>query len=211
MIFLPLHTKRSNCLRCVRRVLLSRPPRLFIPAVLVVVQLQTAGSAREVCEDPGEVRDAGGFKGDARVVRRQTNHCLHELHRVNAGNDLGSELGDYHHDDACQEAGLQKQGLDDLRDVEQEFSVVAVDRCQLGGKEDQTHDKDLATQKKPFNVVSLGGYLSKPIGLWVTFPVRRRILTFELYQGDLNAFHHPQEEEHNQEYDEGGPSWYSRM
>ena len=113
-------------------------------------------------------------------------------HRVNAGNDLGSELGDYHHDDACQEAGLQKQGLwvelqiqvrgkdshlDDLRDVEQEFSVVAVDRCQLGGKEDQTHDKDLvdnneqmleqifwhlATQKKPFNVVSLGSNLSEP-------------------------------------------------
>jgi len=100
MIFLALHTKRSNCLRCVRRVLLSRPSWLFVPAVLVVVQLQTAGSAREVCEDPGEVRDAGGFKGDARVVRRQTNHCLHELHRVDAGNDLGSELRDYHHNDA---------------------------------------------------------------------------------------------------------------
>ena len=24
-----------------------------------------------------------------------------------------------------------------------------------------------------------------PIGLWVTFPVRRRILAFELYQSDL--------------------------
>ena len=68
------------------------------------------------------MRDAGGFKGDARVVRRQTNHCLHELHlydkkailealkasvkddrtlshRVDAGNNLRSELGDYHHDD----------------------------------------------------------------------------------------------------------------
>ena len=79
-------------------------------------------------------------------------------YRVDAGNDLGSELGDYHHDDASQETSLQKQGLrvelqiqvrgkdshlDDLRDVEQEFSVVAMDRCQLGGKEDETHDKDL--------------------------------------------------------------------
>ena len=79
-------------------------------------------------------------------------------HRVYAGNDLRSELGDYYHDDTSQEAGLQKQGLrvelqiqvrgkdshlDDLRDVEQKFSVVAVDRCQLGGKEDETHDKDL--------------------------------------------------------------------
>ena len=42
--------------------------------------LRSCLPAREVCEDPGEVRDAGGFKGDARVVRRQTNHCLHELH-----------------------------------------------------------------------------------------------------------------------------------
>ena len=32
-------------------------------------------------------------------------------YRVDAGDDLGSELSDYHHDDACQEAGLQKQGL----------------------------------------------------------------------------------------------------
>ena len=79
-------------------------------------------------------------------------------HRVDAGNNLGSELRDYHHDDTSQEAGLQEQGLrvelqiqvrgkdshlDDLRDVEQEFSVVAVDRRQLGGKEDQTYDKDL--------------------------------------------------------------------
>ena len=32
-------------------------------------------------------------------------------HRVDAGNDLGGELGDYHHDDTSQETGLQKQGL----------------------------------------------------------------------------------------------------
>ena len=206
------------------------------------------------------MRDAGGFKGDARVVRRQTNHCLHELHlydkkailealkasvkddrtlshRVDAGNDLRSELGDYHHNDASQEAGLQKQGLrvelqiqvrvkdshlDDLRDVEQEFSVVAVDRCQLGGKEDETHDKDLGDSmnkcwRKYFdtwrpkrnrsmlsplaaicpslNMILIHrkdccwmGELVVPIRLWVTFPVRRRILTFELYQGDLGNF-----------------------
>ena len=29
------------------------------------------------------------------------------------------------------------------------------------------------------------GELVVPIGLWVTFPVRRRILAFELNQGDL--------------------------
>ena len=77
-------------------------------------------------------------------------------HRVNAGNDLGGQLGHNDHNDARQQPGLQQQGLrvelaswgvsylDNFGNWEEEsIRVSSVDCCQLGRKEDQAYNKDL--------------------------------------------------------------------
>ena len=72
--------KRLHSFLSVSRILLPSPPRLVVPSILVVVLLQPAGPAREVCEDPGEVGDPRRLEGDAGVVGGQPHYCLHELH-----------------------------------------------------------------------------------------------------------------------------------
>ena len=76
-------------------------------------------------------------------------------HRVNAGNDLGGQLGHDDHDDAGQQSSFQQKGLrvklaswglnlDESGNWEKESVVVSsVDCCQLGSEEDQAHNKDL--------------------------------------------------------------------
>merc|ERR1719220_1799868 len=78
---------------------------------------------------------------------------------------------------------------------EKSIRVSPVDCRQLGRKEDQAHNKDLSTHEEPFDVVPLGSYLAKPVSLWMAFFVSFWVLPLELNQGNLDALHHPQEEE----------------
>ena len=102
--------------------------------------------------------EAGGLQDDAGPVCRPHHQELQELDRVDAGHDLGHQLGHYHDDDTGEEASLQEDGLNPVRDIEEEAVWSgAVDGGQLGGEEDGADDEDLAAHQESLNVVSLAG------------------------------------------------------
>jgi len=177
------------------------------PAVALI---ESAGFAGEVSENPGEVGDPGCLEADAGVVGGKTNQGLHELNRVDTGNNLWRELSHDHDNDAGQQAGLQQQGLYNFWHWEEKaIRCSPVDCCQLGGKEHEADNKDLPPHEEALDVVSPGSNLAKSEGLRMAFLVRRWVLELEFNQGDLDSLHHPDEEEDKQEDEKGGPAWYN--
>ena len=116
-------------------------------------------------------------------------------HRVNAGNDLGGQLGHDDHDDAGQQSGLQQKGLrvklaswgvkpGRIRELGKGIRrrlfrglLSTWQRRRPGTQQrplwhckeqeddvsnDDGGENNLATQEESFDVVSLGGNLTKP-------------------------------------------------
>ena len=62
---------------------------------------------------------------------------------VEAGHDLRHQLSYYDHHDTGQQPSLQQQGLHNLRDIEQEVAIPAMDSGQLGGEKHAADNENL--------------------------------------------------------------------
>ena len=125
--------------------------------------------------------EPGALEGDAGVVGGSHDQELQELDWVDAGHYLGHQLGHDHHHHAGEEPGLEEDGLDPGRDVEEEPLLgPAVNGGQLGREEDGADDEDLATHQELLNVVSPAGDLAQLIGGGVGGLVVVRVESLEL-------------------------------
>jgi len=129
------------------------------------------------------------------------------LHGVEAGHNLRHELSDDDNDDTGKETGLQEDSLDPVGDIEQESRLgLAVDGGELGSEEHQTHHEHLPAHQELLDVVALTCLLTKLEGGGVLVLVGVRVLTLELHQGDLEALHHPQKPQHEDEDEQARPA-----